>query len=207
MYDLEEETGEVFEQTPSKKLNIARIRITDDSMSSELQEEEERTCSSETEEEEERTSSSETEEEEVRPSLSKKSNGKRISFIDESDDSTTEPEGVQYYEDDIEEDLEGPTKTTGPTEANVVTNRTGESFVFLRSHNHNPSTMEVHMNELNAILTSMTKKPKIVVIKSDDGDDYSIRNQYNTHLLGRIFIDFNLDMLGRYFHQFIYIFI
>ena len=119
--------------------------------------------------------------------------------------------------------LEGPTKTTEPTEANVplntlnqpkmttdkfgrqhvVTNRTGESFVFLRSHNHNPSTMEVHMNELHAILTSMTKKPKIVVIKSDDGDDYSIRNQYNTHLLGRIFIDFNLDMLGRYFHQFL----
>ena len=38
----------------------------------------------------------------------------------------------------------------------VATKRTGDSFVFMNSHNHRPSNMQEH----------------VLVIKADDGDDF-----------------------------------
>ena len=62
----------------------------------------------------------------------------------------------------------------------------------MKSHNHRPSSMEEHAN---AIVRARESKPRILIIKADDGDDYSIRSQHNIHLLGRLWRDLELDMI------------
>ena len=121
-------------------------------------------------------------------------------------------EASKYPHDDLEEVLEHPeplteinnnTKESKPFKVvkdslgreHVATKKTGVSHVFMKSHNHKPSTMQEHVNDITAILMARVIKPKILVIKADDGDDYSIRSQHNIHLLGRLWYDMDLDML------------
>ena len=55
--------------------------------------------------------------------------------------------------------------------------------------------MEEHANDITAIVRARESKPRILIIKADDGDDYSIRSQHNIHLLGRLWRDLELDMI------------
>ena len=74
---------------------------------------------------------------------------------------------------------------------------TGDTYIFWKSHNHKPSSIDKHCNDLLNISESNRNISEkfVLVLIVDDGADYGIRGPTTTHFFGLLFRILNLDAL------------
>ena len=76
----------------------------------------------------------------------------------------------------------------------VAYGHTGKSFVFYHTK---PSTIAVHLSNIDSILSSLPimekQKMAVLVLTSDDGNDWSLRSGITGHLLSLVWKKYNLD--------------
>ena len=91
---------------------------------------------------------------------------------------------------------EKPTMKDSRGNEHITFSRTGPGFVFLASSQLSPSTCQAHCEDIKTIMAKNPQylKPVLMII-SDDGDDYSQRNTTTVHSFGRLWEDLNLEAL------------
>ena len=110
----------------------------------------------------------------------------------ESDEpSTLMPQPIQEFRS-----TEKPTMKDSKGNEHIKFSRTGPGFVFLASSQLSPSTCQAHCEDFKTIMAKHPEYLKpVLMILSDDGDDYSQRNTTTVHSFGRLWEDLNLEAL------------